>query len=294
MGITEKNHYNPCFWTAYWNFDYLSNKRKGEQKKDKAREQQIFSLNLKSNKVLQLKTQNAFVDKGAGLAVITKDDALDFCKRMHPESYQELYEYYRTDSSELTLDFENHFSGIENQYKDHLERAIISESINTIEDKFFLSFFLVTQLLRNHNHLQETISLFKSNGKKKFEMFLNLKHALSNQNEVRKWVEPYLFSKWKLYKTSSFKFPLSDNSVLLRPFHVFLPLAPDLLLEIDLKKKVSEKNVCTTSKGLPFWKYAKFRKRTIENSSREIVYGEENLLVKWQSSKLYKRQLEML
>lgn len=294
MGITEKNHYNPCFWTAYWNFDYLSSKRKGELKKDKSREQQIFSLNLKSNKILQQKTQNAFVDKGAGLAVITKEDALDFCKRLYPDSYQELYEYYKTNPNELTLDFENHFTGIENQYKAYLERAIIMESINSIEDKLFISFFLVTQLLRNHNHLKETIFLFENNGQKKFEMFINLKHALSNPNELMKWVEPFLFSKWKLYKTSGFKLPLSDNPVLMRPYHVFLPLAPDLLLEIDLKKKVTETNICTTSKGLPWWKYFKFRKRTIENSSREIIYGEENLLLKWQSSRYYKKHLKKL
>ena len=27
MPITKENHYNPCFWTAYWNFHYYQNKK---------------------------------------------------------------------------------------------------------------------------------------------------------------------------------------------------------------------------------------------------------------------------
>lgn len=294
LEITEKNHYNPCFWTAFWNFDYLQNKRKGSLSNDKPRDQKIFSLNLKSNKILSLKTRNVFVEKGAGLAVIKKEDALSFYKRMHPQKLEELKEYYKTNPSELILDFENHFTGFENLYKEPLERAIINGTINCIEDKVFLSFFIMIQVIRNHNHLKGMEFLFESIGQKKFEMFYNLKHTLSDTNELMKLIEPFFVSKWVVYKTSDFKFPLSDNPVLIRPLHILIPLGPDLLLEIDLKKKVSVSNFCTAKHGIPFWTYLKFRKRTIENSSREIIFGEASILARWQKSRLYKKHLEKM
>ena len=94
MGITKKNHYNPCFWTAFWNPEYLDASRSGETLDTKPREQVIYSLNLKSNKILRLKTENIFFDKGAGLATITRDNALDYCKRAFPNEYKGLKKYY--------------------------------------------------------------------------------------------------------------------------------------------------------------------------------------------------------
>jgi len=62
-------------------------------------------------------------------------------------------------------------------------------------------------------------------------------------------------------------------------------------LEVDLKKTVSDKDVCEHKTGLMFYKYYEFKKRTIENSSREIIFGNEKLLLSWQKSRIFKNHL---
>ncbi len=70
---TIENHYNPCYWTAYWNFEYLDAKRKAENISKKPRDYPVFCLNIKANKILFDKTKNIFVDKKAGIAEIKNE-----------------------------------------------------------------------------------------------------------------------------------------------------------------------------------------------------------------------------
>ncbi len=292
MNLTKKNHYNPCFWTAFWNNEYLEGKRKGFNNLTKPRDVQICSLNLKSNKIILQKTENVFFDKGAGLADLTKENALDYCQRALPEQYDELKKYYDKNPEDLYLDFENHFTGMENCVNPSLEKVIINRKIEDIKDKTFISFFIFFQIIRNHNELNFATHFFQTRNLAKFEMFLEMKHAFSDQKMLLKLIFPFLSSKWILYKLKENKLPLSDNPTLIRPFQIFLPLAPDLLLEIDLKKKVNEKNICVTQKGITYFQYKELKKRTIENSSREIVSGDSGILLKIMKSKNYNRHLQ--
>lgn len=292
MNLTKKNHYNPCFWTAFWNNEYLLGKRKGCNDLSKPRDVQIYSLNLKSNKIVQLKTENVFFEKGAGLAELTKENILDYCQRAFPDQHQGLSKYYEQNPEDLILDFENHFTEIENSYRPILEKVIVNSKIEDITDKTFLSFFVFFQIIRNHNELKFASQFFQRKNMAKFEMLLELKHTISDPKILLKLILPYLSSKWILYKLKENKFPLSDNPVLIRPLHILLPLAPDLLLEIDLKKTVNENSICVTHKGISYFKYKELKKRTIENSSREIVYGDSGILLKIMKSNNYNRHLQ--
>ncbi len=291
MNVTDKNHYNPCFWTAYWNPEYLDKKRSHIKATD-ARNQVVSSLNLKSNKILRLKTKNVFYDKGAGIATITQENVLDYCKREIPDEHDQLEKYYLENPSELTLDFENHFTLFEGHYKPSLEYAIHNQNIDSIQHKTILSFFIFIQLIRNHNHLSDAVRVFNLNNKAKFELFISLKHTLSSTEGLMNLLLPFIFSKWTLYKSTEGKFPLSDNPVLVRTFNIQLPLAPDLLLEVNLNKKVSENDICTLKDTISFLKYREFKKRSIKNSSREIVFARDDLLEKWQNSRTYKNHLK--
>ena len=291
MTITKRNHYNPCFWTAYWNDVYYNNKIKGTENSQKPREQFVYSLNLISEKVLTQKVENIFFEKSACIATLRQDEVLSYCERNFPEKLTSIIEYLKKDPSDTLIDFENHFTEYENMYKETLENTIISRRIPDISAKTYLSFFLYIQLIRNHNTLREAISLYKYFGKAKFELLLNIKHTMSDPEQLLRNILPFLSSKWTLYKANKHIFPLSDNPLLIRPLHIMVALAPDLMLEVDLKKTVSDKDVCEHKTGLMFYKYYEFKKRTIENSSREIIFGNEKLLLSWQKSRIFKNHL---
>ncbi|MBI2279198.1 MAG: DUF4238 domain-containing protein [Bacteroidetes bacterium] len=293
MSVTINNHYNPCFWTAFWNTSYLNQKRANKKPNKKPREQEIYSLNLKSGKLLPSKTQNVFYQKKANLASINQKEGLDYCKRTSTEMYDNIKSYYEEHpESSYFIDFENHFTAYENLYKDHLENVITKQKIETIEEKTILSFFILIQIIRNHNHLKMAKNYFSINNQAYFEVLLDMRHTLSNSDRLMNLISPFVSSAWKLYKVNNEKFPLSDNPVLIRPFHILLPLAPDLLLEINLKRKVPDNKICSLRKGISFFLYKEFKKRTIKNSSIEIVFGNRDLLEKWQKSKLFKKHQE--
>ncbi len=294
MPITKDNHYNPCFWTAYWNSEYYFKKKNDPNFKGKAREQVIFSLNLKSNKILSTKVDNVFYEKGSGIARITKKEMLDYCKRNVPSEYQDVSDYYEKNPQDTFIDFENHFTGIENVIRDVLESIIKTRNIKDISDKTYLSFIIFFQILRNHNTLKEFENYFDSKSLPKFELFINLKNTLSSNEAIWGLILPILSSKWTLYRLKRNRLPLSDNPVLIRPLHIFMALAPDLLIEIDLKKKVSVDNICKISNNLSLLKLREFKKRTITNSSREIIFGDSRLLEKWQKSSAYKKHRKYL
>ena len=294
MTITKRNHYNPCFWTAYWNYEYFNNKIEKKDIYQKPREQLVYSLNLKSNEIIIQKTEKVFFEKGAGLADLSKDDVLKYCQKNQPEKYEEMVEYFEKEPSAVLIDFENHFTEFENLYKSVLENTIIHASIPDISIKTSLSYFLLIQLIRNHYTLNQTISQYEFLGKAKFEVFMDIKNAVSDSDHLLKLIMPFLSSKWTLYKTRRYKFPLSYNPVLIRPFHIMIALAPNLMLEIDLKQKVSVEEICEHKDIMPFHKYAEFKKRTIENSSREIIFGNDQLLLIWKKTKTYKDHLSRI
>lgn len=289
MPITKKNHYNPCFWSAYWNFDYYKAKSNGINLK--AREQKVFTLNLNSNKIIVQKTEQIFFEKNAGLADLTKEEVLSYCKRVKLDEYDNMKNYFDNNPEDTVLDFENHFTGFENLYSTELENTILSASIPDISMKTILSFFIITQLLRNHNTLNHTFLEYKNQNKAKFEVFLDLKNTFSDRNQLLNLIAPFFSSKWTLYKIRNYELPLSDSPLLIRPFHIMIALAPDLLLEIDLKTKVKPADICEYQEYIPFDKYKEFYKRTIENSTREIIFGDEETLSTIKNSEIYKNHI---
>jgi hypothetical protein len=90
--FTKRNHFNPCFWTALWNEEYFENWVRAEQSNTEPREQLIFALNLRSNKIYKTKVANLFYEKNLGLAEITVESIKRFCLRWHPQEYDRLCE----------------------------------------------------------------------------------------------------------------------------------------------------------------------------------------------------------
>lgn len=77
MEITKRTHYNPCFWTAYWNPDYYQSAIQGLKVGQKPRDQMVYSLNIKANKILRTKVKSVHYEKNLGVAEITYEEALE-------------------------------------------------------------------------------------------------------------------------------------------------------------------------------------------------------------------------
>lgn len=275
---TIVNHFNPCFWTAYWNFNYLEAKRKGEKISNPPREQTVYNLNIKANKILLDKTKNIFVQKRAGIAEITSE-----------KEYQKLKENasnqidFPFEEDNLILDFENHFTEFENLSKESIEKTIVFKKIETIEDKTFIALFILMQSFRNHRNLDDFISKFIQEGKSKLDLFIELKNSLTNADKLASSLIPIVFCKWKIYSTKKPIFPLTDHSVLNKNGNIFFPISPDLLIEIKIRKKTEE--ICSYSNKISKWKYFRFKNRSILYSTREIIFGDDEILKDWKRDK---------
>ncbi len=240
------------------------------------------------------KTEKVFVEKEAGIAILTKENVLNYCKRTYPDELEQMEEYFKNNPSDLILDFENHFTNFEQSYLPILEKVITEGRIDNIAEKTVLSMFVYFQITVNYNYLNYIEKIFGENNWAKFEVFLSMKNAVSGPNSFIKLVLPILSSKWRLYKVSKYLFPLCDVPILQESGRILAPLCPDMLLDINLKNKVSDKDICEHKTHLPFYKYYLFKKRAIKQSSREIIFGEEELLRKWKSSRRYKKRLEKI
>lgn len=294
MTLTIRTHFNPCFWTSYWNFEYLKRKRENPELKENARKKEIFVLNLKSDKIYTDITQNVFYKKKLGLAEITKEGALGFTKRNFPEELENIQNRYDEDDSEMTLDFENLFSLMEESYKVYLEDLIIYNKPIKDNEKAYLTFFILFQALRNPNSLDDMTEIYKANGMEKFELLVSIKHRISNFIGLAELTTPFSVPTWNIYKLKKNIFPLSDNPVLARNGHLMIAIAPNIMLELDLKEKCTQVNPVYIKTKISYFKKREFIKRTIENSSREIIFGEENILRKIKKSRRYKKQLERI
>lgn len=291
MVLTKKNHFNPCFWTVYWNFDYIKSKRENKEFSITARDQKVFSLNLRSDKILNPKTEDIFFEKKAGLATITVDAALDFTLRNFPESYDEIK---ASSTGNLTIDFEDHFSKMEEAYRPALEKLILSDIDIDIEEKVHIAHFMIYQILRNPTTFNAMEMFFKNQRMEKFEMLYQLKHQLSNANYMKQLIVPLVAPNWTIYRLKKNVFPLSDCPLLSKKFSLMFVIAPDIMIEIDMKKQPTEILLCNIKKRISYFKYLDFLRRTINGSSREIIFGDKKLLEKIKRKRSYKIRINQL
>ena len=104
--FTKRNHYNPCFWTALWNRNYFEDWAASRQAGEGARDQVVFTLNVRADKIFPTKVANVHYEKNLGVAEITPESMKRFCRRWHPQEYERLSEYVNSNPETLYLDFE--------------------------------------------------------------------------------------------------------------------------------------------------------------------------------------------
>ncbi len=258
MSITIKNHYNPCFWTAYWNYEYYHSQEYREA--NCARNQRIYSLNVRANKVLPEKTRKVFYEERMGLAEINK---------------------------EAILDFEDFFTTYENLTRKTLFNVIQQNDIKSLKEKTEISSFIADLILKHYENFNSLVDKYINDGKEKIDFVIDLKQNYSSVDYHNKTIIPLVMSEWIIYTSTEFKFPLGDNPVLINNENILIALSPKMLLKINLNKFVSSETKCEIRKKMNYYTYKDFIYRTIASSKREIIFNDFDLLEKLRKSKAF-------
>jgi dimeric dUTPase (all-alpha-NTP-PPase superfamily) len=281
--ITKRNHYNPCFWTALWNEQYhelfVQNRRL-----PKAREQKVFSLNIKSGKILNRAVNDVHFAKGLGLIKYDTSDLIALAKEhLPPNEYEQLAIDLKANQVKGYLDFENKWEFAEQHlgYPTLLEVAR-KGSVDNIDREQLIS-FIFFQKLRSPGYLNSMIEAAENIGSGKLEVFASIDNMLKDKAYISKFYSEYDGAQWHIYRVSRPTFPLPDNPIFFSPKTVMVTLSPRLLLEINMKSRDS-KQQHVLHDGVPTSKLAEYKKRCIYNTDREIIFGSKPILEEWRNS----------
>jgi hypothetical protein len=254
----------------------------------------VYSLNIRSNKVIRTKVNNVFYENNLGKSEITQEQAEDYCRRYFPNRYKELTKYYRDHPDTLILDFENIFTGVENTdaYKTLLN-VIANGKINTIEEKAFIATFIVIHKMRNHSIINAMVEMLQKVGVHRFEHFLWVKEVWSNTDILYSLVIPIIEGQWILYVTDKFTLPLNDSPIMSKNGNIMVTLSPKMLLEINIMKKTDPEKWIAKD-YIPTYKLNEHRRRTILSTFREVIFSDDELLLDWKKSKEYKDRANLI
>jgi hypothetical protein len=125
-------------------------------------------------------------------------------------------------------------------------------------------------------------------GVQKFEHFVVLKWLLSDLPYLYQ-VAPLALSHWVFYHTHEDTFPLNDSPILACRKDIMVALSPRLLLKISPGTHIDEEKwnaVNQIDNGI----LREFRRRTIGNTFREIIFSDRATLEQWQQTPEYQKR----
>jgi hypothetical protein len=285
MSFPQRNHYNPCFWTALWNVEYFEAFRNGTECPGPARKQIVSAANLKSGSVFPTSVERVHYDKGIGEAEMTREAVEDFCRRNQPDYYDEFCRRNETAKYPVWINLEDLLTAAEKMLPYEVLMAVAARgSIESAEEKVALAMFVYFHLLRSHAILNAVLESHAERGVSKFETFITLKSALSDEEFLMRAAESHTFAYWRLYRTKEHTFPLGDAAVLVGSESTMVALSPRLLLEISMNRRASEYQ-WDARNGVKPGKLAEYRRRTINSSFREIIFHDSETLQFWKSTR---------
>ena len=190
----------------------------------------------------------------------------------------------------MWIDFESLFNGLKavSPYR-ALLKVIQKNCITSNEDKLQIAHFIVYQRLRSHAILNAMVEAAGRTDRQRFEPFLQMKWAISDHGFMQSTLNPLLFSQWTVYHLYRDTFPLSDSPITLEPGSVMVTLSPRLLLEINLR--VQDLGLKHRNSIEPET-LSEFRRRTIDNTFREIIFGDRKLLEEWHVDPAFQARVE--
>lgn len=287
MNLTERNHINPCFWTALWNKTYYDKYIEGIKHTDSPRNQLLNYLEINSGQKLLLPAERIHFEKKLGYAKVTPTQMEEFVKKYYPDKFDEYLLETAANKETLYFDFENHFTGLENSPAYQVLLKFIRNPVLEKEDKIWLTLFIQLHWLRIGlaSDYKEKISSYPGG---KFEYLWLLKQNLQNPFYLLPQTLEIANSHWTIYKSKGGDFPLSDVSIILDKNSITATLSPYLLVIINLNKR-QDQEILATKKRLPIIKNFKFKKMVLANCSKGLIFLNESTLNRWLTSNTVKK-----
>jgi hypothetical protein len=285
MELTKKNHINPCFWTALWNPTYFNNFVVGNVT-GKAREQLVYSLEIKTPKILRRKVKDIHYVEGLGLTNVNKQEFIELGNVHSPKTKLPVDKSTLESSSIHIIDIENHFTALEEigGYPQLLD-TVKSNQINTRHNRIYLACFVIIHQIRSIKFFEGLFLKYKDEFNPKLKAFIHFKKLISNTDKLYNVIKPIVESKWTLYTTDKFTFPLSDSPIIYYRKLIWVVLSPKHLLEIDSSQKYNE--TVKYEKEIKSIKFSIFRKQLIRNTFQSIIFSDKETLEKWRKSKTW-------
>ncbi|HEY1759338.1 MAG TPA: hypothetical protein VGG72_28460 [Bryobacteraceae bacterium] len=244
----------------------------------------MYSLNLRADKVLRTTVEKVHYHKDLGLAEIDPESAKRFCAKLYPKKYDSMVEYVTAHPEKAYLDFEDILTGVESlRHYDSWMRTARLGDLQSFEDKALLAAALMFHAMRSYEYMSAAISRASEIGVDKWEYFWRLKNAWSNSQFLSRATIVPALAQWTLWRTRNHSFPLCDSPVMIERDSVMVTLSPRLLLEIDLTVPDAEPP-WIVREDLPERKFLEFRQRSINNSFKEIIFSDEQVLLDWFAS----------
>lgn len=294
MSLTKNNHFNPCFWTAFWSKDYYQQKISGKASNLTARKQSVYSLNIRANKIFQTSVANVHYDKGIGQAEITAESALAYCKEAFPADYLSFAKKHDPNDYPLIMDFESFLTGTEHLAPyTTLREVVVNGDLRHREDKVNLGCFLIIQQMRGHAILNAMVEATEFIGQPKWRHFLFFRHILSNPDSLMQLISPIIFSKWLLHRTQTHSFPLCDSPILIQSGRLMAALSPHLLLEVNMTQP-SDPGEWQTRDGIHKSKLKEYMRRTIGNTFKEIIFSDIDVLETWRNTDEFRQRVKKI
>ena len=217
-----------------------------------------------------------------------------FCQKRFPDQYEKLACYVDEHPESLFMDFEEILAGVEQKGKyDLLIDAAMLGGFSSSEHKGFITCLLVIHAMRSYEMMASMVEMSESIGMPKWEYFWLLKNAWANQFVLARATVALACARWTLYRTDDHRFPLCDSPIMMGRDSMMAVLSPRLLVEIDLKVASSEDS-WVIHDGISFSKYREFRRRSIGNTFREIIFHDPKELECWRDTPEFKARLRSL
>jgi hypothetical protein len=152
---------------------------------------------------------------------------------------------------------------------------------------------LMIHAMRSYEFMSIVIGEMDSAGVEKWEYFVELKRAWSNPKQLMRAVVVPMLGEWTFWRSDHHLFPLCDSPVMMSRDSMMAVLSPRLLLEINLNPPLDD-SLWSVKDEVPADKYAEFRRRSIRNTHKDIVFHDRAVLGEWQGSEQCKERVAAL
>jgi hypothetical protein len=241
----------------------------------------VYALSVRTGAIRQTSVERVHYEDGIGTAEMSPESMKEFCRRRFPQEYAKVAEYIDENPDTLIMDFEHILRSLEEMHGiKHLIQAAMLDGFSSTEHKGFIACLLIIHAMRSHEFMTAMLQRTSGGGMPKWEYFWMLKNAWGNRLVLARAVSPLGLGRWTLYRTPSHRFPLCDSPVMINRDNLMMVLSPRLLLEIDLTVQKREDEWFVRD-GISSSKYREFRRRSIQNTFKDILFSDEAELDVW-------------